>query len=546
MNDLRFAFRQLLKTPGFSLIVIATLALGIGANAAVFTVVNAILWQKLPFAKPSRLVQVFETQGAARQLPVAPANFLDWKARAHVFDQVVAYTGEGFVISGGELAERVYGSRVSADFPALLGSQPSLGRSFLPAEMKSGRDQVVLISHRLWQKRFAGDRNAIGRQLILNNQSYTVIGVMPEGFWFPVRVFDLWLPLALSPAPETTRNTPPLSVMARLKNGATPADAQNEMSRIARDLTLEHSGTNADLGASVIPYLDLIFSDVRPALLMLFGAAGLVLLIACANVANLLLARASGRRKEFAIRRAIGATRWQIIRLLLIESLLLASFGGALGAVLAVWGVDLLTALRPAYGPLLAATGVNGRVFGFLALVSLLSSMAFGLAPAWQVSRLSLTNGLKQAKRASGDSTRQRGRRILIGVEVALAVVLLIGAGLLVQSFIHLAAVRPGFRADHALTISLALPVSKDATPPQQAAFFQRLIENIRTLPEVKSVRRGHEPAALRKRFHKSRGGGEISPRRRGATQDLFRRGLSRFFRRNGRASDRRSCLYRA
>ncbi|MGI8432000.1 MAG: ABC transporter permease [Chthoniobacterales bacterium] len=488
MNDLRFAFRSLLKSPGFSIIVIATLALGIGANAAVFTVVNAILWQKLPFAEPGGLMEIFGTQAASRYLPAAPANFLDWKARAHIFDHIVAYTGEGFVLSGGEQAERVYGSRVSTDFAALLGRQPIIGRSFLASEMKPGRDAVVIISYRLWQRRFGGDRNAIGRQLVLNSQPYTVIGVMPEDFWFPVRPFDLWLPLALSPAQEATRNTPSLAVMARLKQGVSLPQAQKQMSRIAQDLAREHPDTNAGLGTTLTPYLDQIFNDVRPALRMLFAAAGLVLFIACANVANLLLARASARRREFAIRRAVGATRWQIIRLLLMESLLLASLGGALGAVLAVWGVDLLIALRPAYGPLLTATGVNGRVFAFLSLISLLSSVAFGLAPAWQVSRLSLNNGLKEANRATGDSRRQHGRRILVGAEVALAVVLLIGAGLLVQSFIRLAAVRPGFRADHALTISLALPIAKDAAPAQQAAFFQRLIENIRPLPGVKSV----------------------------------------------------------
>jgi len=473
-QDLRYAARMLVKNPGFTAVAVIALALGIGANTAIFSVVNTVLLRPLPYKDPERLVMVFEDSskhGFPRDVPTS-ANYLDWRDQNQVFDSMAAIAGDSFNLTGVGDPERILGYRVSASLFPMLGISPQLGRWFTPDEDQAGANRVAIMSHRLWQRRFAGDPNIVGKPLTLNGRSVTIVGIMPADFRFHTQEDELWVPIAFSPEEQKNRSTHYLDVMARLKPGVTLSQAQAEMSTIASRLTQQYPDTNTDVGSEVVRLHEHMVGDIRPSLLILLGAVGLVLLIACVNVANLLLARAAVRQREIALRVALGASRWRLIRQFLTESVLLGVLGGVVGLLLAVAGLKLLTAFIPPSIPQVKNISIDPRVLGFTILVSLLTGLIFGLAPAIQWSSLSPNETLKEGGR---DPVAGRGNRIrgsLVVAEVAISLVLLIGAGLLINSFLRLRNVDPGFRSDNLLTMRVSLPQSKYAQQTQRAAFY--------------------------------------------------------------------------
>ena len=489
MTDLRYAFRMLLKFPIFSGLAILTLALGIGANTAIFTVFDAVLLKPLPFVGPEQLLRIYNTGPELDRAPVSPANFLDWKEQNRVFQRIAAYSGNDYTMLGRELPERLLGARVSAGFFELLGVQPSLGRFFRDEEDVDGRNQVVVLNHEFWQTRFGGRRDIIGQTLTLNDKSFIVVGVMPAGFTYPSAEIQFWTPIAFSPAEKVVRDTNYLSIIARLKDGVSLEEASAQMNLLARQIARQHPELNAGDKLKLISLTEATVGEIRPILWVLLGAVGLVLLICCANVANLFLVRAAQRQKEIAIRSAVGATRLQLTRLLIVESLLLALIGGTLGFLFAGWGIDLLLALKPENLPRLDQVRVDWSVLVFTGGISVATGLLFGLVPALQTTSPHLNEMLKEGDR-SGTSgpARHRVRDLLIVSEVALSLVLLVGAGLLIRSFVRLLQVDPGFRSDHVMTVSIPLPVSRYPAAAQEAAFFQRLLERVRELPGVRSA----------------------------------------------------------
>jgi putative ABC transport system permease protein len=489
MADLRYAVRMLAKSPAFSLIAILTLGLAIGANSAIFSVVDAVLLRPLPYPHSEQLVRVFGSQPQLALAPTAPANFIEWKEENQVFDRIGTYVGQGFNLLGGDKPERVIGVRASADLLQLLGVQPALGRLFTNDEDQEGRGQVVILSHEFWRNRFGGEPNTLQQTITLNDQPYTVIGVMPAGFAFPGTRTQVWVPVAFNAAERKTRDTNFIDVVARLKPGVSIEQARANMNAVARSQTERYPKTNTGIGVKVVSLQEHTVGDVRPMLVVLLGAVAFVLLIACANVANLLLARAAARQREMAIRGALGASRTRVVRLLLTESVLLAVVGGAVGLLLAIWSLDLLVSLKPANLPRLAEIGVNRTVFLFTLAVSVVTGLLFGVAPALQVSKMDLNEGLKESSRGGTDSPRRhRMRALLVVSEVALSLVLLVGAGLMIRSFSRLLAVDPGFKADHVLTAFVSLPVSKYPKREEQTAFFDRLLERLRNVPGVSAA----------------------------------------------------------
>jgi putative ABC transport system permease protein len=479
---------MLAKSPAFSLIAILTLGLAIGANTAIFSVVNAVLLRPLPYPQSEQLVRVFGTQPTLPQAPSSPANFLEWQTENQVFEHIATWVGKGFNLTGTDKPERVIGARVSSDLFQLLRVQPVLGRDFTAEEDRDGGERVVILSYDFWQHRFAGDSNAIGRTITLSDQTYTIIGVMPAGFAFPNTRTQVWAPVAFNAAERGTRDTNFIDVVARLKPGVSLEQAQANMTAVAQSQAQRYPQTNVGIGVEVVSFQEQMVGDVRPMLVVLFGAVGFVLLIACANVANLLLARAAARHREMAIRGALGASRARVVRLLLTESVVLALVGGAFGLLLAIWSLDLLVSLKPANLPRLAEIGVNRTMFLFTAAVSLLTGLLFGLVPAWQVSKTDLNEGLKESGRGSDAPRRQRMRSLLVISEVALSLVLLVGAGLMIRSFTRLLAVDPGFRPDHVLTAFVSLPVAKYQKREEQVAFYDRLLERLRNVPGISAA----------------------------------------------------------
>jgi putative ABC transport system permease protein len=483
-QDLRYGARTLLKNPGFSLIALVTLALGIGANTAIFSVVNAVLLRPLPFNDPDRLVMVWnrgaEAAGGDRT-SLAVADLLDWRAQSRSFAEIGAFQNITYSYTGGDSPERVQAAGVTANFFSILGAQPQLGRAFSPDEERPGAQRVALISDGFWRKNFAADPQVVGRTINLNGAGYTVIGVMPAALDFPRKWVELWTALQLE---QPTRRGPYfLNGVARLKPGVSLDEARAEA------LNTLKSSFEGELDLNVLPVNEFVVGDVRLALWVLLGAVTLVLLIAAVNVANLTLARSVTRVKEISIRAALGAGRWRIIRQLLTESLLLAVVGGLLGAMLASWGVELLLKLAPQSVPRLNQIGIDGRALGWTALVSLLTGVLFGLAPALQSSRLSLNETLKEDGRGATESPdKRRWRDLLVISELALAVMLLIGAGLLVKSFWRLQRVDSGVDTDRVLTMQLALRGQRYADPRQVDAFYPRLLERIQALPGVRTA----------------------------------------------------------
>jgi putative ABC transport system permease protein len=483
-QDLRYGARMLMKQPGFTLIAVITLALGIGANTAIFSVVNAVLLRPLPFNDPERLVMVWnrgaEAAGGDRT-PLAVADLLDWRAQSRSFAEIGAFQNIMFSFTGGDSPERVQAAGVTANFFSMLGAQAQLGRTFSPDEERPGAQRVALLSDGFWRKHFAADPQVVGRTINLNGASYTVIGVMPAALDFPSKWVELWTALQLQ---QPTRRGPYfLNGVARLKPGVSLDQARAEA------LNALKSSFEGELDLNVLPVNEFIVGDVRLALLVLLAAVTLVLLIAAVNVANLMLTRSAARVKEISIRVALGAGRARIIRQLLTESLLLAAAGGLLGAMWASWGVELLLKMAPESVPRLSQIGIDGRALGWTALVSLLTGVLFGLAPAWQSSRLGINETLKEGGRGATESRgKRRWRDLLVISELALAVMLLIDAGLLVKSFWRLQRVDSGIDTERVLTMQLALRGQRYADPKQVDAFYPRLLERIQALPGVRTA----------------------------------------------------------
>lgn len=493
-QDLRYGLHLLGRNPGFTAVAVLTLALGIGATTAFFSVMNAILLRPLPFEEPDRLVRIFETEPEILEAPVTGPDFLDWRAQATVFEELAAYAASrdyiGFNLTGAGEPERVQGAYVSPSFFSLLRINPLLGRAFLPEEEQPAAPRVVILSHRLWQRHFDADSNLIGESVTLDGESFTVIGVLPPRSPFGFEYVDVWVPLTLDALNMYGRREHWLQVLARLKPGVTLTQAQVELGTIARRLQAKYPETNTSIGVKVMPLRELVVRGARPALLMLFGAVGLVLLIACANVASLLLVRSVARTQEIAIRMALGASRSRVIRQLLMESALLGILGGLLGLLVALWGQDLFMAFSPGLLPRMKEVGVDGRVLGFSLMISILAGVLFGLAPALLVSKPHLTQSLKGETRSSTAGSRShRLCGLLVISEVALALVLLIGAGLLIRSLQNLLSVNLGFEPEHVLTMRLELPDAKYSKDEQVVAFFQRVLERIQSLPEIQFLR---------------------------------------------------------
>jgi predicted permease len=497
-QDLRFGARMLLKHPGFTLIAIVTLALGIGANSAIFSVVNAVILRPLPFQQPERLVAVFDNfqKQNLNRINASVPEFYDYQREAKSFEKLGAYASFNANLAAidNQAPERLQALAVTHELFELLGVSPIQGRGFTAEEDLEGHDNTVIISYGLWQRRFAGDANVVGRKVNINAQDLTIVGIMPKGFNFPQQT-DLWATFGFTPQQMSMqqRGSRFLNVLGRLKPGVTLEEAQTEMTavaaRVAQANPQNYSPEKSGWGISVVPLLDVYVGEIRPALLVLLGAVGLVLLIACANVTNLLMARGAARSRELAIRTAMGASRMRIIRQLLTESLLLSLLGGGAGLLLAVWGVDLLTRWTPANVPRIADVGVDARVLLFTFLVALSTGLLFGLLPALQASRTDLNETLKEGGRTgSGGARRQRLRSVLIISEVALALVLLVGAGLLLKSFNRLLNVDPGFDATNVLTVNVSLPQRGYEENAKKAAFYHDAVGRISVLPGVESA----------------------------------------------------------
>lgn len=500
-RDICYSVRGLLKRPAFTAIAVITLALGIGANTAIFSVVNALLMRPLPFKEPARLVQVWEAnfKRGRNTVDVSYPNFADWRIQNQVFEQISAYSDKTFNLTDTGEPQRIQGAIVSPSLFPLLGIKPVLGRVLLAEEDYPNKVFSVVMSERLWRRRFNSDPQVIGRTIKLDSESFTVVGVVPnitDLFALPSDT-EVWVPISHSTGFEN-RYGHYLGVVARLKPGVTREQAQADMDRIAGALAAQYPSSNVNQAVRLVPLQQQIVGDFKPALLVLLGAVLFVLLIGSANVANMLLARAASRKREVAIRAALGASRWRIVRQLLTESLLLSGMGGAVGLVLALWGVYLLVAFGPADLPRAREVAVDGRVLVFTFAVSVLTGIIFGLVPALQASRPDLNEALKESGRSATSSTgHRRMRSLLVVSEVALSLMLLVGAGLLLRSFIKLQAVNPGFNPNNVLTMKLSLrgPNYQKAAPI--IAFHDQLIGKIKTLPGVQAVAtRSHVPIA--------------------------------------------------
>jgi putative ABC transport system permease protein len=491
-NDIRYGLRSILKRPGFTAIAVITLALGIGANTAIFSTINALLLNPLPFPQQDRVVAIWDKNPSrgVEHNEVAMANYLDWRAQAQSFEQLALENWWSTNLTAGGTPERVQGFLVTANFLDVLEVKPIKGRNFIEEENQPGKDAVAIITYSLWQRRFGADPNIVNQTITTNGVARTVIGVLPEDFNYP-KGAEVFAPIALTPQLIKNRRSHGYYVIGRLKPGVSLKSAQTEIDTITARLAQQYPDTNVGLGANVYPIVADTVRMYSTALWVMMAAVGFVLLIACANVANLMLARASGRQKEIALRAALGASRWRIVRQLLVESLIIALIGGALGVLVGIWGVDLLKAANPGeaaiYAPGWKNLGINAPVLAFTLGLSLISGLLFGLAPAWQVSKPDLNDALKEGGRLSASGSR-RLRNMLVISEVALSLVLLIGAGLLFRSFLALLKTNPGFKPDSVLTMSLNLPAAKYKDHNQRAAFYADLIERAKSLPGIQSA----------------------------------------------------------
>ena len=494
LQDLRYGVRMLVKNPGFTVIAVIALALGIGANSAIFSVINAVLLRPLPFENPDEIVtpRGRGLDGGERTAIVSHPDFQDWREQSQSFEQLAVYNTASTLIREGNDPESISGAIASSELLPLLRVQPLLGRGFTREDDRADSAPVILISYNLWQRRFNADPNIVGRQIRLSSRSAIVLGVLPQGFKFPADEgrTDYLQPLAPNIGEYfNKRSAYFLRVVGRLKQGVTIAQAETEMRAIGARLEQQYPDEGRRLGTSLVPLHEDIVGGVRPALLLLLGAVAFVLLIACANVANLLLGRAASRHKEVAIRTALGAGRFRIVRQLLTESLLLSVLGGGLGLLVAMWGVDLLVATTPVDIPRLKEVGLDARVLSFTFVISMLTGIVFGLVPAMQASRVDLNESLKEGGRGSTEGImRNRVRSILVVSEIALSLVLLIGAGLLIKSFMRLREVDPGFKTKNVLTTGLSPSKAKYADAEQQKNFYREVLQRLGTLPGVDAV----------------------------------------------------------
>ena len=498
-QDLRYGVRMLLKHPGVSIVAIITLALGIGANTAIFSVVNAVLLRPLTYKDPERLVSLWENVPAHGRWRASPANFHDWKKQNTLFEDMSAYGGSAMSLTGDGEPEQLHGSRVSSGYFAVVGVEPVLGRSFTPEEYEVGKDQVVILAHDLWKRRYAADPNILNRTITLDGSNYTVVGVMPSGL-YPARPlttgkldFDesgqqYWIPMSFAPQWAAVRSAHVLGVVGRLKPGVTLDQAVAEMNAIGARLEQEYPANKGE-GIIVNPFMNEVVGNVRTGLMTLLIAVGLVLLIACANIAGLLLAQHAARSKEIAIRAALGARRGRLVRQFFIEGLLLSLLGTVAGLGLASLVLSALTKLVTWDIPRLDYVRLDWQVLSFTLLLTIVTCLVFGLIPAWHASKPDLHTALEQSGRTSGPGGRRlRLRQTLVVFQVSLAVMLVIGAGLLIKSFWHLQNVDPGFRPQRVLSLGLTLPFAKYAKPEQINQFFNQLHDGVSNLPGVESA----------------------------------------------------------
>jgi putative ABC transport system permease protein len=490
-QDLRYGLRVLAKHPGFTFIAVLTLALGIGANTAIFSVVNALLLRPLPFDNLDRIVAVFEKTSEAPRNEAAAANYFDWRDQNQVFEHIGMYRWWGTNLTGVDMPERVQGFLITANFFDVLGARPALGRGFTPEEEQPGQDRVVILNHGFWQRRFGGDPGIIGRPVSLDGVIRTVVGIMPPDYNYPPGG-ELLAPLALTPQQKQSRRNHTYLAVARLKPGVSIEQARTEMDAIAGRLEQQYPQTNTGWGAAVFPLLDHTVRLYHQALLVLLCAVGFVLLIACANLANLMLARATGREKEIAIRAALGARRQRIIRQLLTESVVLAVIGGAVGTLLALWGVEMLKSAMPGeivrFIPGWMKINIDSQALAFTFALSVLTGLAFGLMPALAASRPDLNATLKEGGKSSAGFHRRRLRSALAVAEIAISLVLLVGAGLMVKSFLRLITTDPGFNPERVLTMELLLQRARYGEEALRADFFRRLLQRVEALPGVETA----------------------------------------------------------
>jgi len=502
-QDVRLGLRGMRRNPGFTSVAVITLALGVGATTAIFSVVDGVLLKPLPYRDPDRLVLIWEKflRHGLPQIPVSAVEFTEYRDQNQVFEQTAAFDTVDFNLTGGDAPERIPGAVVSAEVFPLLGVEPLLGRAFLAEESEPGRDDVVVVGHGLWRRRFGSDPGLLGATLTLNGRGYTVVGVMPAGFQFPLSLFgikgmqftqpaELWTPVAFTPEQLKVRGSRSYGVIGRLKPGVTLARADAEVQTIANRMLRQYPGSYPPdgWGATAVSLHEQVVGDIRPALLVLLGTVGLVLMIGCANVANLLLARAASRQKEMSVRAALGASRARLVRQLLTETTLLALLAGGLGLLLAGLGTGLIVSFAPDTLPRVKEVSLDRSAFAFAALLSLLASAAFGAVPALQASKPDLDASLKGGGGRANSPGHQRLRGLAVVMEFALALVLLVSAGLVIKSFWRLLQVAPGFDPQNVLTFELSLPPAKYARREEVDAFYRRLIERVRTLPGVRAV----------------------------------------------------------
>ncbi|MCI0489560.1 MAG: ABC transporter permease [Blastocatellia bacterium] len=492
LKDARYAVRAMIRQPGFTALSVLALALGIGANTAIFSVVNALLLRSLPYNDPDRIVSVNKVASEGGLPGLAANEYLDWQQQNQVFEHVAAYTNDNFNLTGEGDPERLSIAQVTANIFPLLGVQPLKGRVFLPEEDRPGHDQVVVVSEGFWQRRYGGSPDLIGKALTLNDKVYTVVGIMPESFRFP-GAYEIWMPLALDEEAERHGEFWSLiEVIGRLRPGISMARAQSDLEIISARLA-ENNPDPRTARLDIVPLHNQIVGDIRFTVLIMFGAVGLVLLVACSNVANLMLARATSRQKEMAIRAAVGASRWRLMRQLLTESVLLGLAGGVLGVLLAMWGIGPVVSLVPENVAnslqSINEIGIDSRILGFTFAIAIITGVIFGLAPALAVSKPDLNSALKEGSRSLAMSSGWRNlREVLVISELALAFVLLVAAGLMVRSFARLSHIDPGFKSEGVLTMRVNLPSSRYAENEQVAGFIREALERIEALPEVQSA----------------------------------------------------------
>jgi putative ABC transport system permease protein len=530
IRDVRFAMRQLVKSPGFSIVAVLTLALGIGSSSAIFSVVNGVLLRPLPYPDADRLVRVHELVPNYGRFSVAPATFLDWRQQNTSFDQIAAYTNTSGTLIWDDGPERVLGASVSWDLFALLKVSPEVGGGFVADQDRPGGENVIVLSHGLWQRRFGGDRSVVGRTITMSGTPLTVLGVMPADFYFPSRTVEFWRPIAINPA-DATRGGHYLGVIARTKAGITVDQARVEMKAVSERLALQYPEDSANESADVINLREQIVGTIRPALLTLLAAVGVVVLIACANVANLLLVRASAREREIAIRTALGAGRRRLVLQMLSESLVLSFTGGALGLLLAYLAIPAIQTLSAGSIPRVADIAIDTSVLLFTLAASLVTGVTFGLVPAWQTSRGGSSAVLKEGGRSSvGSGSRWMRSALLVG-EVALSLVLLVGAALLLRSFTKLTTVDPGFSADGVLAFQVTLPGASYKGDEVVLTSFDRLLDRLATVPSVTAAS-GVQTLPMRGNYvlsyevlgePKPKPGDEPSANHRAVTPDYFK-----------------------